>query len=104
MPVMDAGQTTAAIQAYLDEFDGAAGTTAAGPVVSALLGRAVRRLRDLCAAMLYRDHLTRRDFGHFPRFGVHPPRRERVRHRESDAGPCDLVARCNRGAGMTSQL
>jgi RNA polymerase sigma-70 factor (ECF subfamily) len=53
---MDAGQTTAAIQDYLDELDGAAGATAAGSVVTALLGRAVHRLRDLCATTLNRGY------------------------------------------------
>jgi RNA polymerase sigma-70 factor (ECF subfamily) len=49
----------------LDELDGATGTTAAGPVVTALLGRAVRRLRHLCASMLHRGYprLTRPPLG-----------------------------------------
>ncbi|MDY3552920.1 sigma-70 family RNA polymerase sigma factor [Gemmata sp. JC717] len=50
--------TTAAVQCYLDEL---AGDTPAEPVVRALLGRAVRRLNQLCATLLYRHYprLTR---------------------------------------------
>lgn len=50
------GQTTAAIQGYLDELDGVGGATGAGPVVSALLDRAVGRLHRLCAGLLYRRY------------------------------------------------
>jgi RNA polymerase sigma-70 factor (ECF subfamily) len=58
---MDEPHTTAAVQQYLDELAGAAGTTAAEPVVSSLLGRAVRRLHLLCATLLNRSYrrLTR---------------------------------------------
>jgi RNA polymerase sigma-70 factor (ECF subfamily) len=51
-------QTTVAVQRYLDEL---AGDTPAGPVVRALLDRAVRRLHHLCAALLHRSYprLTR---------------------------------------------
>ena len=45
--------TTAAVQRYLDEL---AGDSPAEPVVRALLSRAVRRLHQLCAAMLYRSY------------------------------------------------
>jgi RNA polymerase sigma-70 factor (ECF subfamily) len=50
--------TTAAVQRYLDEL---AGATPAEPVVRALLDRAVRRLHQLCASLLYRSYprLTR---------------------------------------------
>ena len=50
--------TTAAVQRYLDEL---AGDSPAEPVVRALLDRAVRRLHQLCAALLYRNYprLTR---------------------------------------------
>jgi RNA polymerase sigma-70 factor (ECF subfamily) len=55
------GGTTVAVQAYLNELAGAHGASVAEPIVSALLGRAVRRLHHLCAAMLYRSYprLTR---------------------------------------------
>jgi RNA polymerase sigma-70 factor (ECF subfamily) len=51
-------RTTAVVQRYLDEL---AGGAAAEPVVRALLDRAVRRLHQLCAALLYRSYprLTR---------------------------------------------
>jgi RNA polymerase sigma-70 factor (ECF subfamily) len=45
--------TTAAVQRYLDEL---AGDSTAEPVVRALLGRAVRRLEQLCASLLYRSY------------------------------------------------
>src|SRR5262245_28710842 len=50
--------TTAAVQRYLDEL---AGDAPAEPVVRALLDRAVRRLHQLCASLLYRAYprLTR---------------------------------------------
>lgn len=50
--------TTAVVQRYLDEL---AGGAAAEPVVRALLDRAVRRLHQLCATLLYRGYprLTR---------------------------------------------
>lgn len=50
---MSEEQTTAAVQRYLDEL---AGDTPAEPVVRALLDRAVRRLRHLCAALLHRSY------------------------------------------------
>jgi RNA polymerase sigma-70 factor (ECF subfamily) len=50
--------TTAAVQRYLDEL---AGDSPAEPVIRALLDRAVRRLHQLCATLLYRSYprLTR---------------------------------------------
>jgi RNA polymerase sigma-70 factor (ECF subfamily) len=50
--------TTAVVQRYLDEL---AGDGPAEPIVRALLDRAVRRLHQLCAAVLYRGYprLTR---------------------------------------------
>ncbi|VTR92437.1 sigma-70 family rna polymerase sigma factor : RNA polymerase sigma factor, sigma-70 family OS=Singulisphaera acidiphila (strain ATCC BAA-1392 / DSM 18658 / VKM B-2454 / MOB10) GN=Sinac_4435 PE=4 SV=1: Sigma70_r4_2 [Gemmata massiliana] len=50
--------TTAAVQYYLDEL---AHDAPAEPVVRALLGRAVRRLQQLCATLLHRNYprLTR---------------------------------------------
>ena len=55
---MDEEGTTAAVQRYLDQL---AGDSPAEPVVRALLDRAVRRLHELCAALLYRSYprLTR---------------------------------------------
>jgi RNA polymerase sigma-70 factor (ECF subfamily) len=50
--------TTVAVQRYLDEL---AGDSPAEPVIRALLDRAVRRLHQLCATLLYRSYprLTR---------------------------------------------
>jgi len=45
--------TTAVVQRYLDDL---AGDSAAEPIVRALLDRAVRRLRLLCATLLYRSY------------------------------------------------
>jgi RNA polymerase sigma-70 factor (ECF subfamily) len=55
---MDEEHTSAAVQRYLDEL---AGDSPAEPVVRALLDRAVRRLHQLCASLLYRSYprLTR---------------------------------------------
>src|SRR6516165_8936007 len=55
---MNEEHTTAAVQRYLDEL---AGDSPAEPAVRALLGRAVRRLHQLCAALLYKGYprLTR---------------------------------------------
>jgi RNA polymerase sigma factor (sigma-70 family) len=55
---MDEERTTAAVQRYLDAL---AGDAPAEPVVRALLDRAVRRLHQLCATLLYRNYprLTR---------------------------------------------
>jgi RNA polymerase sigma-70 factor (ECF subfamily) len=50
---MDEEQTTAAVQRYLNEL---AGDTPAEPIVRALLDRAVRRLHQLCATLLYRSY------------------------------------------------
>jgi RNA polymerase sigma-70 factor (ECF subfamily) len=50
---MNEGNTTAAVQRYLDELRGDA---PAEPVVRALLDRAVRRLHLLCAALLHRGY------------------------------------------------
>ena len=50
---MDEDRTTAVVQRYLDEL---AGGVPAEPVVRALLDRAVRRLHQLCAALLYRSY------------------------------------------------
>jgi RNA polymerase sigma-70 factor (ECF subfamily) len=50
--------TTTVVQRYLDEL---AGSSPAEPIVRALLDRAVRRLHQLCASLLYRSYprLTR---------------------------------------------
>jgi RNA polymerase sigma factor (sigma-70 family) len=55
---MAEGQTTAVVQRYLDEL---AGEAPAEPIIRALLDRAVRRLRLLCANLLHRGYprLTR---------------------------------------------
>src|SRR3954454_8162800 len=55
---MDEEHTTAAVQRYLDAL---ADDAPAEPVVRALLDRAVRRLHQLCATLLYRSYprLTR---------------------------------------------
>ena len=55
---MDEEHTTAVVQRYLDELGGDAPADSA---VRALLDRAVRRLHELCAALLYRSYprLTR---------------------------------------------
>src|SRR5215468_5645541 len=55
---MDEEYTTAVVQRYLDELGGDAPAESA---VRALLDRAVRRLHELCAALLYRSYprLTR---------------------------------------------
>jgi RNA polymerase sigma-70 factor (ECF subfamily) len=55
---MDEEHTTAVVQRYLDQL---AGDAAPEPVVRALLDRAVRRLHQLCATLLYRSYprLTR---------------------------------------------
>jgi RNA polymerase sigma-70 factor (ECF subfamily) len=55
---MDEEQTTIVVQRYLDEL---AGDTPAASVIRALLGRAVQRLHQLCATLLYRSYprLTR---------------------------------------------
>src|SRR5262249_30204217 len=45
--------TTAAVQRYLDEL---AGDSPTEPVVRALLDRAVRRLHQLCATLLYQSY------------------------------------------------
>jgi RNA polymerase sigma factor (sigma-70 family) len=54
----DEEHTTAAVQRYLDEL---AGDSPSEPVIRALLDRAVRRLHQLCATVLYRSYprLTR---------------------------------------------
>src|SRR6266478_199577 len=55
---MDEESTTAAIQRYLDAL---AGDSSPEPAIRALLDRAVRRLHQLCATLLYRSYprLTR---------------------------------------------
>jgi RNA polymerase sigma factor (sigma-70 family) len=57
---MSVHQTTIAVQRYLDELP-RQGSSAAEPIVRALLDRAVSRLQQLCASFLYRRYprLTR---------------------------------------------
>jgi RNA polymerase sigma-70 factor (ECF subfamily) len=50
---MDAGQTTAAVQRYLDAL---AGDQPAEPIVRALLDRSVLRLHALCRNLLFRQY------------------------------------------------
>lgn len=50
------GNTTAAIQGYLDELVGLRGDSPAEPVVRSLLGAAAGRLHQLCANLLYRSY------------------------------------------------
>jgi RNA polymerase sigma-70 factor (ECF subfamily) len=50
------GNTTAAIQGYLDELAGLRGDSPAEPVVRSLLGAAAGRLHQLCANLLYRSY------------------------------------------------
>jgi RNA polymerase sigma-70 factor (ECF subfamily) len=50
---MDQERTTAAVQRYLDKL---AGDSPAEPIVRALLDRAVRRLHQLCATLLYKSY------------------------------------------------
>ena len=54
-------RTTAAVQQYLDELADLRGDAPAEPIVRALLSRAVDRLHQLCASLLYRSYprLTR---------------------------------------------
>jgi RNA polymerase sigma-70 factor (ECF subfamily) len=58
---MEQEHTTTAVQRYLDEWPTLAGDSPTEPVVRALLGRSVRRLRRLCATVLHRGfpRLTR---------------------------------------------
>lgn len=48
--------TTAAVQAYLNELAEAGSQSPAEPIVRALLGRALARLRFLCSTLLYRSY------------------------------------------------
>ena len=62
---MDANETTAAIQRYLDDLAGVHGDTPVEPIISALLARSADRLHMLCASLLYRSYprLTRPPYG-----------------------------------------
>ncbi len=50
---MEEERTTVVVQRYLDELTG---DTPAEPLVRALVDRAVRRLHQLCSALLYRSY------------------------------------------------
>jgi RNA polymerase sigma-70 factor (ECF subfamily) len=50
------GNTTAAIQGYLDELAGLRGDSPADPVVRSLLTASAGRLHQLCANLLYRSY------------------------------------------------
>ena len=58
---MDENNTTQAVQQYLNELASVGGDSPAEPIVRALLGRAVDRLRELCSKLLRRHYprLTR---------------------------------------------
>ncbi|WP_165227045.1 sigma-70 family RNA polymerase sigma factor [Aquisphaera insulae] len=62
---MDEGRTTLVVQRYLDDLADAPGDADAGPLISAILGRATGRLRLLCNSLLYRSYprLTRPPHG-----------------------------------------
>jgi RNA polymerase sigma factor (sigma-70 family) len=53
---MNPDRTTFVVQKYLDELAGAEAGSDAELVISALLGRAARRLERLCATLLYRSY------------------------------------------------
>src|SRR5262245_12310543 len=53
---MDENPTSFVVQRYLDELADARSDADAGQVISALLGRAPRRLQFLCNALLYRSY------------------------------------------------
>jgi RNA polymerase sigma-70 factor (ECF subfamily) len=53
---MSEGQTTAAVQRYLDDLAGLRGDSPAEPVVRELMERAAERLHMLCATLLYRSY------------------------------------------------
>ena len=72
---MDAtGNTTAAIQGYLDELVGLRADLPAEPVVRSLLGAAAGRLHQLCANLLYRS---------YPRLARAPPAKPRAAPRSA---------------------
>ena len=58
---MDENRTTAAVQRYLNDLAQVRGDSEAEPIVRELLARAVDRLHQLCAALLFRAYprLTR---------------------------------------------
>jgi RNA polymerase sigma factor (sigma-70 family) len=58
---VDSGDTTAAVQRYLDDLARVQTDTPAEPIVRELLARSVERLHMLCARLLYRNYprLTR---------------------------------------------
>src|SRR5262245_18665342 len=70
-------QTAAAVQYYLDELGGIPRRAPAGPIVRALLDRAIRRLQLLGATLL---HPSYRRLAHTPfqQFGTHPAGRWQV--------------------------
>jgi RNA polymerase sigma-70 factor (ECF subfamily) len=55
------GNTTIAVEQYLNELAAVSGDTPAEPIIRALLSRSVNRLHTLCAALLHRNYprLTR---------------------------------------------
>ncbi len=53
---MTEGQTTAAVQRYLDDLAGLRGDSPSEPVVRELMASAAQRLHMLCATLLYRSY------------------------------------------------
>jgi RNA polymerase sigma-70 factor (ECF subfamily) len=54
--VVESTQTTVAVQEYLDELSRSPGGAPSEDIIRALLGRAVMRLQQLCAGLLYRRY------------------------------------------------
>src|SRR5262245_31953015 len=54
--IVDMGQTTAAIQRYLDDLGGVSPSSPAETIVRDLLSEAAQRLHVLCAALLHRSY------------------------------------------------
>src|SRR4051812_1816777 len=61
IPAVEKGNTTAAVQEYLNALAGIQGESQAEPIVRALLARAVDRLHLLCSHLLHKSYprLTR---------------------------------------------
>jgi RNA polymerase sigma factor (sigma-70 family) len=55
-PRVHESRTTQAVQRFLDQLTDVRGDSPAEPIVRALLSRAVDRLHQLCATMLYRSY------------------------------------------------
>jgi RNA polymerase sigma-70 factor (ECF subfamily) len=53
---LSAGQTTAAVQQFLDQLVEVSGDASAEPLIRALIARSVQRLQLLCATFLHRSY------------------------------------------------